>query len=103
MTTIFSSIESARGYLFYLLQFNCLKIEEDSDLKVFGLAEEGLLDSDLVPEEEKEEIRKLIDSQKGFKATDTDGREIHFVIRPLCENEFDCWFVDKKTGRADRI
>jgi hypothetical protein len=100
MSTMFDSVEEAKGFIAMKAGVNPTTLEEVEGLHIGGM-ETILLDNPAVSEEIKQEIRARIDAQKGFKFKTSDGKEVRIVIGPF-RNGFDCWIIGDN-GTAIRI
>lgn len=101
MSTTFSSMEQARGYVLACMGLdpNTTEVKEEPELKAVGM-EGFLLNDPNTSEEIKKSIQEKIDAQKGFSVTSPKGT-VKFVIGPFRDG-FDC-MVFGESGMGFRL
>jgi hypothetical protein len=101
MSTQFSSMKEAKGYLLTCMGLdpNTAEVKDEPELKALGM-EGFLLDNPDTDEEIKRSIQVKIDAQKGFSVNGPKGI-VKFVIGPFRDG-FDC-MVFGKNGIGFRL
>lgn len=102
MSTTFSSVEQAKGYVLVCMGLdpNTTEIKEEPELKAVGM-EGFLLNDPNTSEEIKKTIQEKIDAQKGFSVESPKGGAVRFVIGPFRDG-FDC-MIFGKNGMGFRL
>lgn len=102
MSTTFSSVKQAKGYVLACIGLDPDKAEvkEEPELKALGM-EGFLLDDPDTSEEIKKSIQAKLDAQKGFSVESPKGETVRFVIGPFRDG-FDC-MVFGESGMGFRL